>query len=326
MRTWNGDCSRRGWHRVQAWDERDETMKKFLKIAAVVVLLLFVAAAGVALYAWRGMRAVPAFYESEPLAGAERLEAIESVERKVLNLQGVLDRAYARATAGKAPETASSGSATRPAGPPDPDPLFGESADQEPISVSFTGPELDTYFNKWLEESGYGPRLEQYMTNPRIAVQDGRVILAGRMADFNAVVSLHFLPIADPDGTVHLRLDGIYAGRLPLPEMAFEEFRDRTVAALAENMPQMRRGADISAEGFANEDAIFLASQAQLIELLEGREVETMRTFLPLPGRGWIPARVSELEVADHELTLAVELLTPEERQALLRELRSGAR
>ncbi len=292
-------------------------MKKFLKIAGLCLALLLAAAAGIGTYLWTGMRSVPAFYSEKPLEGEERLRALESVERKVLNLQGVLDRAYARSRGAAGPAApADDGSAEDP-------PLIAETAD-EPITVTFTGRELDTYFRKWLQETGYEPRMARYMTNPRIAIDDGRVILAGRMADFNAVVSLYFLPVVDEEGAVHLKLDGIYAGRIPLPDMAFEKFRTHAVAALGERTAVLRREADISPDGFANESAILLSSQEQLRELFEGKEVAPLIAFIPLPGRGFVPARVSELSVEEQELVLGVELLNKAEQAQLLEALRAG--
>jgi hypothetical protein len=293
-------------------------MKKFLKISAVVLLLLVVGLAGAALFVWRGVKAVPDFYSSQPLEGQARLEAIESVERKVLNLQSVLDRAYVRAQTGAADDPAPDTATSQPA-----EQILGKSSD-EPISVAFTGPELDTYFRKWLQETGYAPRLAKYMNNPRIGIDDGRVILAGQMAEFDAVVSLYFLPEVDDEGAVHLKLDGIYAGRIPLPDMAFETFREQAIAALSEGTAQLRSEADISAEGFANESAILLTSQQQLRELFDGREVEPMIAFLPLPARGFVPARVSELSIEEQELVLGVQLLSRGEQAELLEMLRQG--
>ena len=291
-------------------------MKKVLKITAVVVLLLVIALAGAGLYVLRGVKAVPAFYSSQPLEGQARLEAIESVERKVLNLQSVLDEAYARSHAG-------TGTTENPASQPAEE-ILGRSS-EDSISVAFTGAELDTYFRKWLEETGYAPRLAKYMSNPRIGIDDGRVILAGRMPEFNAVVSLYFLPEADEEGAVHLKLEGIYAGRIPLPDMAIEKFRTQAIDALEERTGQFRKEADISAEGFANEAAILLSSQQQLRELFEGREVETLIAFLPLPARGFVPARVSELSVQEQELVLGVQLLDRTEQAELLKALRDPA-
>lgn len=284
--------------------------RRLLKITVVVVLLLILALAGGGLYVWRGIKAVPAFYRVLPLEGAARLEAIESVERKVLNLQADLDRAYAESQATKAAE-----GDERPASDPS----------RAPILVNFSGPEIDTYFRKWLEEAGHAARIQRYMEDPRIGVADGYVILAGRMPEFGAVVSFHFLPLADQNG-VQLRLEGVYAGRIRLPEMALDKFRDLSVEALGEQLPELRRQADISPEGFANEAAILAASQSQLIDLLEGRPIEPLYTFVPLPGRGLVPSRISELTVEGAELVVGVELLDRDGRESLLAQIRAASR
>jgi hypothetical protein len=282
--------------------------KRLLKISAIVLLVLLLALAGGGLYVWRGIKAVPAFYQVLPLEGAARLEAIESVERKVLNLQADLDKAFAHSQAAPAPEGVEEAS---------------DASAREPIVVSFSGPEIDTYFRKWLEEAGHSRRIERYMQSPRIGIADGHVILAGRMPDFGAIVSFHFLPMADEKG-VQLRLEGVYAGRIRLPELALDKFRNLSVEALGERLPELRRQAEISPEGFANEEAILAASQSQLIDLLQGRSIEPLFTFVPLPGRGLVPSRISELMVEGQDLVVGVELLDRTEREALLDQIRRG--
>ena len=282
--------------------------KRVLKISAVAVLLIVLALAGGGLYVWRGIKAVPAFYQVLPLEGAARLEAIESVERKVLNLQADLDRAYAHSQATRAPEV------EEPA-------TSGQGA--APILVSFTGPEIDTYFRKWLEEAGHASRIQRHMENPRIGIADGYVILGGRMPEFGAIVSMHFLPMADEKG-VRLRLEGVYAGRIRLPDMALEKFRDLSVSALGERLPELRRQAEISPEGFANEAAILAASQSQVIDLLQGQQIQPLYTFVPLPGRGLVASRITEMKINAQELVVGIELLDRQGRQQLLEQVRTG--
>ena len=276
------------------------TMKKFLKVLGVVVLLLVVAAGGAAFYLYRTANSAPDFYQTLPLSGAERLKAIESVERKVLNLQGDLDRAYARAQAGATTGT----TAVEPAAA---------------TSVSFTGPELDTYFTKWLVDGGYADNLAKYMTGPRIAVQDGHVIFAGQMKEFGAVVSLRFLPVLQDDGSARLKLDGTYVGRLPVPDSTFDAFRAKTVNALSGNETALRRDATIDPKtGQASESAMILTMQRQLVELIDGREVSPLVIFVPAAGRSRVPAAVSRMSVTGDEVTLGVEVMPPDARAELL--------
>ncbi|MEL7238949.1 MAG: hypothetical protein AAGK78_08805, partial [Planctomycetota bacterium] len=161
-------------------------MKKFLKIAAVVIAVAVLIASGVVAYLYRAASSIPDFYTTEKLAGDDRLRAIESVERKLGNMQGAFDEAVAVT---RMPSVAPD------AGPDD--------MKLEPINVSFTASELDTYLSIWLRQTGFGPRMSKYMAEPRIAFVDGRLVLAGTMPDFgDRVVSLHLLPeISDEQGT-----------------------------------------------------------------------------------------------------------------------------
>ena len=117
---------------------------------------------------------------------------------------------------------------------------------------------------------------------------------------------------------------GVYAGRIRLPDMALEKFRNLSVEALGERLPELRKQAEISPEGFANEAAILASSQTQLINLLQGRAIEPLYTFVPLPGRGLAPSRISEMAVVEDELVVGVELLDTAGSQELLEQIRRG--
>ena len=283
-------------------------MKKLLKILGVAVLLLIVAAAGAGLYLYRAAHNAPDFYAAAALTGEDRLRAIESVERKVLNLQGDLDAEYNRL---RRPDVKdASPASTRPVAP---------------TQVSFTGPELDTYFNKWLKDSGYDERLGRYLSGPRVGVADGRLILAGEMKDVGAVVSLRFVPSVDDNGVARLRLDGTYVGSLPVPASYFDSFRQKSVAALGESEPELRQNSTIAPDGEANDAAILLTMQRQVLALFEGGDVSPLVIFPPVAGHGRVPARVSQLDVNGGELTLGVELMGRPARDALLADLKKPA-
>ena len=278
-------------------------MRKLLKIAGLLTLLLLLALAGAGLYAWRASKSAPAFYDSAPLAGEDRLRAIESVERKVLNMQGDLDAAYAN---------------LRPQSP------AAEVEPAGPVEVSFTGPELDTYFAKWLDDSGFAGSVARYMDSPRVGIEDGKIILAGKMRDFGAVVSLHFLPSLDEsDGSARLRLERTYVGRLPVPMSYFDELRQKSVAALSQREPQLRADTDIAADATANDAAVTLTMQRQLLAMFEGREVSPLVIFPQIVGRGRVPAAVSRASVEGEVLTLGLDLMGREGRAALLESLKT---
>ena len=291
--------------------------RKVLKIVGVVALLAIAALVGGGIYVYRGVHSIPLFYQRPALSGEERLAAIANVERKVLTFQSDLDAAYALA------QVDAQADATAPATGPANGPATGPAAARaQAVEISFSGPELDTYFRKWMDDAGYTQRVGKYMTDPRIALHEGHVVLAGRMPDFGSVVSLHFLPSVDGSGVATLKLAGVYAGSIPLPEATFGEFKQRMAGALTEDGTALSREADISTAGIANAAAIRLGTQVQLLKMLRGQDLPGLVIFPGLAGRGNVPARVVEMSVEPEGLHLGVRLLTARQRAELLESLK----
>ena len=281
-------------------------MRKSIKIVGGVVGVLLLAAGGAAAYIYTASNSVPDYYASERLTGEDRIRTIESMERKLGNLQGQFDKAVAET---RLPESEAA---------------EGESAAPEPVRVAFTASEMDTYLDVWLAQTGFADRMGKYMNNPRIAFVEGRLVLAGTMPDLgDRVISLHLLPAIGDDGRPSLTLDGIYAGNFPLPKSAMKPFEDKTVAALSEKLPQWQSEADIDETGAANDAAKQLATNRQLMRLLERLPVDQLILFPPLATGEQVPARVTAMAIEDEELTLAVVPLTRDERAELLAELRT---
>lgn len=289
-------------------------MKKSLKIGLWALILLVIAGAGAALFVYRNASAIPEFYSRARLQGQERLDALASVERKFVNLQSDLDAAYARSVRQDA--AGGEGATTRPGD--------DDAEDAGPVEIAFTADELDTFFDQWLHSGGYAERMEAYMSDPRIAIEDGQLILAGRMRDFDSVVSLRFEPSLSSSGVARLELAGIYAGRIRLPKKAFDQFREKTEAALTEDLPELREEAEIRPDGSSNEAAVTLATRGQLAQLVRGEPVEEMIVFPTVISLGHVPAQVMAMDLGDATLNLGVRLLSRSEREELMREMIEG--
>lgn len=290
-------------------------MKRASKIGLWAIVLLLITGAGAAFFLYRNASAIPDFYSRARLQGQERLDALASVERKFVNMQSELDAAYARSVRQDA------AGATKSTTQPDSAVDDMDAGEAEPVPVAFTAAELDTFFDQWLTSSGYGERMETYMTEPRIAIADGRLILAGRMRDFDAVVSLRFEPSLSEAGEARLELAGIYAGALPLPEAAFEEFRKKTQTALEEDLASLRSEAVIEPDGRSNSAAVALATRQQLARLVRGEPLEEMIVFPTVLSLGQVPARVVAMELEEETLKLGVRLLRRSEREELGRKI-----
>ena len=286
-------------------DDAPKPRRRWVRWAVAVTLVVLAAAAGVGAVLWRRANAVPDFYARAPLTGEDRLEAIASVERKLGDFQGSFGQAVARQRSA-AGEAAGEDEEVVPAEP-------------EPATLAFTADELDTYFTKWLDDNGYREGFARHLADPRLAVHDGNLVVAGTMPAFrDAVVSLHLLPSVNDAGRVRLELAGAYAGRLPLPAAAFDIFRDKSAAALRARLPVLKADAANDPDAGLNDAAVSLAVNAELLALIEDKRLDDLVLFPRLLDFGRIPARVATMEVVGEELELGFLPLTPDERQSLI--------
>jgi hypothetical protein len=156
-------------------------------------------------------------------------------------------------------------------------------------------------------------------------LQDGRLILAGRLRDVDAVTSVHFEPNIDENGKLRLRLARVLAGKLPLPQAAFQKYQEQAAAGVQRRLPWWRRAAAIDATGVPNSSAISAAMGQLLIDVLNDQPTEPV-LFVPLiDGGKTIPARLSHVKIADQSLTLTVQPMAAHERTELLRRIRGDA-
>ena len=276
--------------------------RRLLKWLGIAFVLLLAVAAGVGFYLWKGISGVPDFYLRERLTGADRDEAIASVERKFLAFQDSLGGAAAASSD-------ADGSAEEPS----------------VAVVSFTGVELDTYFDKWLTDNDYKSAFEAHLADPRLAIVDGDVVMAGKMRSFNdAVVSLRFKPDLSESDVARLLFEGAYLGSVSLPDKAMEVFYDKSSGAILARMPELIDNAAIE-DGALNGAAIDLAIDRQLLRLMDREPVEDLVLFPPLLGRGTIASQVVQLKADDDGLTVGFRPLSAEEREAFLAQLKADA-
>jgi hypothetical protein len=155
-------------------------------------------------------------------------------------------------------------------------------------------------------------------------LRDGKLILAGTMKELGAVASVHFRPGVTTEGRLSLQLAGVHAGRLPMPSGLWEKHRQTLRASLRGKLPAWQQNAHISPSGVANAAAIQAAMGRMMLDVLDDRPGETM-LFLPMDplDDGAVPVRVRDVTVANREVTLSVESLTPKERAALLQRIRT---
>lgn len=286
-------------------------MKKWMRRILVVVL---VALAGVAAFVTTSffmLRAEPDWYHPPTWTPEQREAAAHRAEVKIGELQSRTGEAHAVEL--RAQNSRAGGAPTkRP-------PATSASA----ITVRFSDDELNAVFSKWSAINGWQASYERFLSDPMILLRDRRLILAGKLKEFDAVVSLHFEPRIDESGRLDLRLVRILGGKLPLPQAILDRYADRVTSSLRHRLGPWQRGAMIQPTGVANTDAVNAAMGLLILRTLRHEPTEPV-VFLPgVEGRK-IPLRISDLQIEGRELMMTVEPMTAAERAQLLQRLRGG--
>jgi len=282
-------------------------LKSLLRIAACVVVLGAVGAA----ILWTLARGRPSWYDAQAVDPAARQAAAVRAENEFKRTmdwaasQQAEERAAIHAARG-APATSapSTGPATR-----------------RSLTVTFTEQELNAAFEKWGRAYGWDEAYGQFVKEPRIVLHEGRFIVAGDVKDFGSLISLHFRPAVDDKGRLQFELARVLAGRLPLPESAFDGYREKLEQKLRASLPALQRGAKIEPDGSANEKAVAASFAKLLLRVLDRRPEEAV-LFLPANQGKQVPVKVADVTIEGKSIGLTVQLMTPAERAQLLEHIR----
>jgi hypothetical protein len=189
------------------------------------------------------------------------------------------------------------------------------------LTVRFTEQELNAAFNKWGALYHWDEKYGQSISDPRIVLHDGRVIVAGSVTDLGAVVSLHFEPRVQADGRLRFDLVRVLGGRLPLPQSMFDSYRDKIEAKVRAALPALQQGARIAPDGSANEKAVAAAMSKLLLRVLRGQADDAV-LFLTANQGTQVPVKLTGLTIDGKAIAATVELMNAPERAALLQRIK----
>ena len=264
---------------------------RFLKLIAVVLL----AAVGVAGYsAWKS-RKIPEWYKPFALS-AEQVEALaHRAENQIARVNNMAGRAHAL-------ESAARQGATAPTTVPS-------------EQLRFREDELNALFLKWTAPDR--DRIDKYLADPQIHLQDGTIIVAGTMKDLDKVISIHLEPSIDSEGRLDLGLSAVYTGQLLIPSWALSQQIDKVDAALEQYLPIWQQDAALSPHGGSNEASVDATLAKLALDALH-HELSPPYFFL----RYVDPVRLTDVQVTDGEITLTVQPLDEAERNEALRDIK----
>lgn len=273
-------------------------------VRRIVVTLTLALVAGAIAFAYM-LRSAPTWYARPELTDAQRNEFARTAQNKLIDFREFA--ASARADEAR--------SATNPAAARTP---------AVPRTVKFSQEEINALVDRWSGLNAWRAEYEKMVRDPAIIFRKDRVIIAGMVKDFGAVVSLHFATNVTPDGQLSMKLDRVLGGNLPMPESMYATYRDKLVAKLRQKLPGWQDGAKLDPDGTANDDALAAALGRLFLASLRGENSDPY-LFLPMKplGEGSIPMKVTKFDVADGEVELTIVPLTAAERGALVDRLKT---
>lgn len=278
--------------------------KSLLRILAAVVVLGAVMLA----VAWAMLRGTPSWYPQAEIDPAVRQAAAARAENE---LQKTIDWAAARQAEERARLHAGTAASTKPSTTPA----------RRALTVRFTEQELNAAFEKWGTAYGWQDKYGDYITDPRIVLYDGKIIFAGLAKTMNTLVSLHFEPRVDERGRLQFDLVGVYGGRLPLPQSAFDGYREKLERRVQDSLPALQQGAKIAPDGSANDKAVAATLARLLLRILDRKPDEAV-LFLAANQGTRVPVKLTDVKTEGKSIALTVELLDAAERAALLERIK----
>lgn len=285
-------------------------LKRLFRIVVVVLLLIAVGAAA----GWYLLRGRPSWYEADASDPAARQAAAVRVENE---LKRTIDWAASQQAEERAAIHAGRGATTSATSTS----WSGGPATRRSLNMSFTEQELNAAFQKWGTAYGWESAYGKYISDARIVLHDGRLIFAGDVKDFGTLVSLHFQPKVNDDGALGFELVRVLGGRLPLPESAFDGYRAKLGKKVRAALPRLQRGAEIKPDGSANDKAVAATLAKLLLRVLDRRPGEAV-LFLPANQGTQVPVKLADMRIEGKSIGLTVQLMTPQERGALLQRIR----
>jgi hypothetical protein len=286
---------------------------KFLKALIVFLVVLVLGAVLASVVGWFLLRGTPDWYKADAITAEQRQAAANKAEDMLTRMTNWAGAAQAR----RASQVADGPTTTQASG------VLGHEPSQ-PFEIQFTDVELNAFFNKWADLDDRRAVMDRYVENPRLALRDHQLILAGNVKDLGMVVSLQFEPKIDERGKLRMDLVRVMGGLLPLPDAMWADKREKFEKMLRSELPKYQRSAKFSSEGTANGAAASAAMDKLLLATLN-REPAAPVVFVPYQVsrlNSSVPAKITAVSIQDHTLTMTVEQMTTDERDALLTWLR----
>jgi hypothetical protein len=277
--------------------------KKWKKRAGIALAALAGVVIGLLLVAWLLLRSTPAWYPVVTMSPEQREQAAQDAQNKLIVVQNAAAEARAHEYA------ATRRNAARPP--------------TAQITLTLTENEINALLEKWTVWPVVRRGYERFMSDPRIVLEDGRLILAGHVAEVDSLASVHFAPRIDEQGRLRVELVRVQAGKLPLPQGLLSRYQQQATGAILRRLSGWRQSASIDDTGVANDNAIQAVMGKLLLNVINDQPSDPV-TFVPLIDGKVLAVKLLDVSIEQRTLKLTVQPMLPPEREAALVRIRSG--
>jgi hypothetical protein len=287
-------------------------MKKWLRRILWLLASGLVLSAGAAVLGYRQITRTPDWYAPPPVDSPEWSAAANRADQKVAQTLSWAAEVHAHRV--RMRRAAAVGTT-----------LPSADAAPGPRSISFTDTELNAFFVKWANApTGVPEKIAQFAEGLRLYIQNGKLILAGKLIKTGIIASVQLLPSIDSSGRLLLALQEVDAGCLPVPRSFLP--LDSVRGGLLEDLPRWQDDAAFAPDGIANESAIAAETAKLFLHTMDGSAAPAV-AFLPSDVtrlKRAIPVKMTAISLSDHTLNATIDELSDAERQALLESIKAS--
>ena len=280
---------------------------KRLLILVALALLGVIAFFLVGIYLYHG---TPRWYRPRIATTQQIKDAANSADQKLLDL-------FTWAASARAQQLRRINGISKPDDPP-----IG------PKTVSFDDDEINSFAASWKSpgKDALEERISHYFTGGKVVLEDDSLILVGESPMFGTLASAEFRPSIDSQGNLHVDLDSLRAGLLPIPRSAMSDRLTRLQWLLQQQLFVQQPAVQIDSAQTANASALAASWLRLLLCSLDDRAANPI-LIIPFDMtnlRRGFPAKLTAIKIVEGQLTLTLEPLTPDEGEKLLRGLKQS--
>jgi uncharacterized protein YpmS len=188
----------------------------------------------------------------------------------------------------------------------------------EPITVEFTQEELTAFIVRW--SNLHSELVDRYITGAQFILHPGQLVFACKITELDQIGAIHFSPSLDDQGQLHLDIDSISVGSLPVARTLIQGRLQRMEQSLEQWLPTWQSRARVEAAG-ANSEAVKAAMTELLLNTLADKPSPAV-FFIPIGGGKTVPVRVTNLDVKEGAMALTVQPLHADDRKTALINIR----